>query len=328
MHKEVMPLVSVIMLTYNQSQKAVLAFDSLLNQTYSPLEILVADDCSGDDTFYLLSARAEEYKNKDNRHKIILQRNDKNLGVAKSCENIALSARGELLVTSGGDDISYPTRVEVIVKRWMDAGKKPSVIFHGFRPVNLDGNPLGKKWWMPTVRNPLGMAMAYSRVVVDKYPLITESASFEDCVFARRAYALGDPLYIDDVLVDYRQGSGMTSEGAYRNRRSRVAAGMIASAKQNLIDLERVKCEMAPDRYREIEELLLSIIGEYEAEYSLVSGRTVLDRFKAFRKYISHERIRPNFKIRSFFSFYLQLIFPRLDPLVHLMKRIVGRSAS
>lgn len=319
------PLVSILMLTYNQSEKVVPALNSLLDQTYSPLEILIADDCSSDDTYLCLQRKVEEYSRTVNRHKIHLFKNDKNLGVAKSCENIALKAKGELLVTSGGDDISYPNRVEKIVERWLYGGRKSDVIFHGFRPITFDGNPINQKWWTPTVRNPLGLAMGYSRIVVDKYPLISEVSSFEDCVLARRAYAFSDPLYIEDILVDYRQGGGMTSAGAYRARRARVALGMVASARQNLTDLEAVKGQISNERYWLVKELAASIAREYGAEYEMVAGDSFFTRFKGFLRYVRNEDGRHNFKARSFFTFYLPIIIPQLNPLANMIRRAFGK---
>lgn len=42
------PLVSVLMSVYNCEKYIVKALSSILNQSYSNLEILVCDDCSGD----------------------------------------------------------------------------------------------------------------------------------------------------------------------------------------------------------------------------------------------------------------------------------------
>lgn len=44
------PLVSVVIATYNMGQYLPLAIDSVLNQTWSNLEVVVIDDGSQDDT--------------------------------------------------------------------------------------------------------------------------------------------------------------------------------------------------------------------------------------------------------------------------------------
>ena len=50
-----MPTVSVIIPTYNRSQKLIRAVRSVLNQTFKDYEILVVDDGSGDDTYEALT---------------------------------------------------------------------------------------------------------------------------------------------------------------------------------------------------------------------------------------------------------------------------------
>ena len=59
------PLVSVIMPTYNGSNTILRAINSVLNQTYSNLELIIVDDCSKENTF-------EVVKNvKDKRVKVL-----------------------------------------------------------------------------------------------------------------------------------------------------------------------------------------------------------------------------------------------------------------
>ncbi len=315
------PLVTMVMLTYNQEKLSLASFESLLAQTYSPLEIIVADDNSSDGTLAALKARAERYSREDNRHSVKVIGNGRNLGVARNCENAMMEAHGELLVTCGGDDISYPERVATIVRKWLESGKKPTVVFHGFRPIDMEGMPLGRKWWSPTLRNPLGFAMAYSSLVVSRFPRITEFDSFEDNVYARRAVAFGEPLFLDDVLADYRVGTGMTSSGAMRQRRKRISNGMVASVRQNLIDLEFVKRDITRQKYDEIKALIDSIKRQYEAEYRMVAGDTTIDRIRGFMQYIKDDHKVCPANVRNLAVYYLPMVFPFLDRVINLMRR-------
>ncbi|NJW55213.1 glycosyltransferase, partial [Salinimicrobium oceani] len=43
-------LVSVVVVTYNSSEFIIDTLESIKNQTYPNIELIISDDCSGDDT--------------------------------------------------------------------------------------------------------------------------------------------------------------------------------------------------------------------------------------------------------------------------------------
>ncbi|MDE6917678.1 MAG: glycosyltransferase, partial [Lachnospiraceae bacterium] len=55
-----MKLVSVIVLSYRSAQTIVETLDSIRNQTYPNIELIVTDDCSPDDTVQVLRAWMEQ----------------------------------------------------------------------------------------------------------------------------------------------------------------------------------------------------------------------------------------------------------------------------
>ena len=48
------PLVSIIMSTYNAEDSLAKSLDSVINQTYENIEILIMDDCSDDLSYQIL----------------------------------------------------------------------------------------------------------------------------------------------------------------------------------------------------------------------------------------------------------------------------------
>ena len=72
--------VDVLLATYNGEKYLKEQIDSILNQTYQNINLIISDDNSNDSTRKIL----EEYKKIDNRIKIYLQ--DKNLGYIKNFE--------------------------------------------------------------------------------------------------------------------------------------------------------------------------------------------------------------------------------------------------
>lgn len=90
------PLVSIILTLY-KIDKTYLeeCIDSLLNQTYSNIEILCMDDCSPDFTYEYL---------KDKSPKIRYYRNEVNLGMNKTVNKAFSLANGKYIVRLGSDD--------------------------------------------------------------------------------------------------------------------------------------------------------------------------------------------------------------------------------
>ncbi len=100
------PLVSVLMTTFRTGARASTAIESLLNQTYRNLEIIVVDDASDDDTPHLVEAWAR----KDTRVRFLRLSVNGGTYLAKS---IGLHlARGEFVTCHDSDDWSHPVKIE------------------------------------------------------------------------------------------------------------------------------------------------------------------------------------------------------------------------
>ena len=68
-------LVSVIMPAYNAEKTINRSLNSILEQSYSNFELFIIDDCSSDKTLQIINSYNDE--------RIILIKNDKNLGAPK-----------------------------------------------------------------------------------------------------------------------------------------------------------------------------------------------------------------------------------------------------
>src|ERR1017187_4006697 len=113
------PVVSFVLLAYKQEQFIREAVEGALAQTYSPLEIILSDDCSPDRTFEIMQEMAAAYRGP---HKIILNRNPKNLGIGAHVNRGMELAKGEWIVVAAGDDISLPERTARLAEKWKSSG--------------------------------------------------------------------------------------------------------------------------------------------------------------------------------------------------------------
>tara|TARA_B100000579_G_C22702334_1_gene790403 strand:+ start:89 stop:778 length:690 start_codon:yes stop_codon:yes gene_type:complete len=98
--------VSVLMSAYNSENTISKALDSLVNQTYKNIEILVIDDGSQDKTLKICLDYAKNFKN------IIVQQNKQNIGLTKSLNLLIELSNGNLIARQDADDISDKRRIE------------------------------------------------------------------------------------------------------------------------------------------------------------------------------------------------------------------------
>ncbi|MDO9102676.1 MAG: glycosyltransferase family 2 protein [Candidatus Nitrotoga sp.] len=107
-----MPRVSVCVPTYNGAMYLEECLDSVLNQTYKDIEILVVDDGSTDATFEIL----ERYAASDERIRLV--RNENNLGLVGNWNHCIELAKGEWIKFVFQDDWIEPECLEAM----LDAG--------------------------------------------------------------------------------------------------------------------------------------------------------------------------------------------------------------
>ena len=99
-------LISVLMPAFNAERTLQMAVRSLLNQTWTNLEIIIVDDCSTDQTWPIMQNLAES----DPRVRIY--RNALNAGPYVSKNVAATQARGEWITGHDADDWAHPERLE------------------------------------------------------------------------------------------------------------------------------------------------------------------------------------------------------------------------
>lgn len=103
------PLVSVVVISYNASKTIVETLDSIKAQTYSPLELIIAEDHSTDDTALKCKQWLAENSNRFVKSKLII--NEKNLGVTANV-NSGIRASSGKWIKGLGDDVLLNNAIE------------------------------------------------------------------------------------------------------------------------------------------------------------------------------------------------------------------------
>lgn len=133
------PLISYVVTTYNIEEYVKEAVMCAFAQTYSPLEIILSDDCSTDRTFDIMKQMADEY---EGPHKVVLNRNETNLGITRHMNKAYLElANGEIIIAAHGDDVSKPERTAL---SWSYLSSHPNVtaLSFGIDAINENGEIL------------------------------------------------------------------------------------------------------------------------------------------------------------------------------------------
>lgn len=118
------PLVSVICVCHDQAAFVVEALQSILNQTYEPIEIIVTDDASTDESLKVIEA----FKNKTERD-IEIVAHSANLGHCRVFNHAFNLSSGKFVIDLAADDILEPNRVTEGVSSLMKHGPSYGVHF-------------------------------------------------------------------------------------------------------------------------------------------------------------------------------------------------------
>ena len=125
-----MPKVSVVMSVYNGERHLREAVDSILNQTFGDLEFIIVDDGSRDRTWEILQSYDDS--------RIVLLRNEQNIGLTKSLNRGLAATRGEYVARMDADDVSLPQRLERQVG-FLDQHPEIGLVGCAFLQINEGG---------------------------------------------------------------------------------------------------------------------------------------------------------------------------------------------
>lgn len=208
------PLVTIGIKCLNLEKYVGEAVRSALEQTYRPLEIVISDDGSTDDTWRVVEESVRKFARDDVN--VVLNRNLVNLGNCGNWEKVCSLAKGEWIFKFDGDDISEPTRVERVMSS-ITAGDTSAS--SACTLIALDGHLVGSRS-AASADVAFGAVMAFHRSTFDRFPRVSYPRVMDDVVWKNRARILGSHCRVDEPLVRYRLGSGVV--GAFANTRAGI----------------------------------------------------------------------------------------------------------
>lgn len=105
-----MPLVSVIMPSYNHERYISEAIESVLNQTFTDFELIIIDDASKDNSKQII----ESFRKNDDRIEVIFH--ERNMGIERTVNDCIEIAKGKFIALFASDDVWLPEKLEEQLK--------------------------------------------------------------------------------------------------------------------------------------------------------------------------------------------------------------------
>lgn len=209
------PLISVIALCYNHAPFLKETLDSIQAQTYAPIQLIIVDDGSCDQSRDLITRWASKT---DLDHELVF--NERNLGICGSLNRALSRAKGEYVAIVATDDVWFPQKLAVQVAR-IETLPHVGVVYSDAAVIDEGGahvsESLIRSWGFAEApegdlfiqfleKNPVPAPTALIRKsCFDAVGDYDESLSFEDLDMWLRIAGHYHFAYIDEVLALYRE---------------------------------------------------------------------------------------------------------------------------
>ena len=219
------PRASLLLLAYNQERYVEEAARSCLAQESEPLEIVFSDDASSDRTHDILRSVAAGYRGP---HRVVVRRNEANLGITGHYNRLIEASCGELLITAAADDSSHRDRAAQLLAAWDATGGRADLISSHLVDVDAEGGEHGVLkvddlaasggigGWLRRRPFVIGAGHAFTRRMMRTFGPLDPAIHHEDQIMVFRALALGGAVTVDAALVRYRRG-GASAAPAVRS---------------------------------------------------------------------------------------------------------------
>lgn len=247
MSSNAVPLVTVILTSYNYAPFLRKAIQSVLDQTYSRFELIAVDDGSKDESPEILKSYF------DPRLEVILQ---KNSGQASAWNTAFARSKGELIFFIDSDDWWAPEKIDRVVKMHEASDKLNCLIQHNMTCVTPTGEhpyrrilPSGDCFSEMQANGRISYFVTSSGLCVPRwvcdqiFPIPEVLRISPDAFLTRVAFTLGPVLSLPEKLAYLRlhgKNAGMTQPQVFHDdlRRKVIFPVLNARYREMGIDYE------------------------------------------------------------------------------------------
>jgi glycosyltransferase involved in cell wall biosynthesis len=213
------PLVSIICLSYNHEKFVVETLNSVVNQNYLPIELIIVDDCSSDATKSIIEDWLLSHPD------VLFIANEVNLGNTKSFNNALKIAKGDYIIDLAADDLLMPNGIQMQVEAFQKSTYKNLGVVYGnaeiinengsfnsfYFPVDANKNVIAKRKtgdiYAAVLSSGDSICSVSTLIKKDVFDFLggyDETLGYEDLDFWIRASRVYDFDFIDEVLIKKR----------------------------------------------------------------------------------------------------------------------------
>ena len=240
--RDKVPLVSIVAACYNHSRFLEETLDSIANQSYSNLELIVTDDGSTDDSVAIIQKWMAR-----NTIPCTLIANPKNEGICKTFNKGLAACHGKYFQVIACDDVMLVDKIERQVALFENSGEKVGVVYTDAQVIDESSQIIDASfydfWKLPKDININLKGLIKQNTIIAPSVLVKrafllevggfdENLCYEDWDMWLRLARKYDFVKLDQPLVQYRNFSASMSQGStYR----------VAIAKDSVKLLEKCK---------------------------------------------------------------------------------------
>lgn len=222
MNDSKLPLVSVIIASYNHAPYIEASIASVLAQTYQNIELLVIDDGSTDGSVKLIEAMQAQHG--------FDFRVQANIGLSRTLNEAIARCNGELVAPFGSDDVMLPERIATQV-RYLKDKPEIGICAGGIRIIDASGQETGNErcppWrrlkfedvFLGTKPGAPAPTLLFRREALERVGLFDPDVRLEDLMIELKITRAG---YVIDVLNEVLSLYRVHGSNTYKNYRFMV----------------------------------------------------------------------------------------------------------
>ena len=222
-----LPLVSVLVITYNHEGFIEQCLDGIFSQDYPNIELLIRDDGSHDKTRDKIEGYFFSHQGKISN--IFKNFETENIGVVRSLNSLLDHVKGNYICLCSGDDFYSPGKIRKQVEFFQLLPTEYGVVYGDLHVIDLEGNvvhPSFYQWHLSGDHPPQGdifrhfiwfnpihpMSVLVRREVIDQVGRFDEKLCFEDWDIGMRWARNCKFHYHNDIVGSYRKYTGQMTD--------------------------------------------------------------------------------------------------------------------